>query len=418
VRIAFFAWEYPPIPSRSLGAYAQEVTERFVRMGHDVTVFSLNPGNLPTREVVKGVEVHRPLLLDASSLPPLFSGNGWHNGLDAGLFNTVFLYNLLSASKLVGRLARKDRIRYDIVSFHDWLNSMAGLLAKDALGVAAVFHAHSCNNGQEMPELVAHAVERARTESDGIITVSNPMREHLIERGVPQGKIRVAWNGVDPKSFDPTRFSQEEVLSLRASYDVAEHEKLILFSGPLTAPRGASNLLRALPEVLKSHPETRLLVMGTGEEEKGLFNLASSLGIGDRIRWRTEDLPPEARVLHYAAADLCVFPSVQEPFGMEGLEAMAMEKPLVVGARGVVGLRDQVIPSGPDRNGVHVNGYDPGDIAWGIGEVLSNERRARIWGRNGRRRVLKHFTWQRVADQTIRCYESILDASGASGTHS
>jgi glycosyltransferase involved in cell wall biosynthesis len=44
--------------------------------------------------------------------------------------------------------------------------------------------------------------------------------------------------------------------------------------------------------------------------------------------------------MHYAASDVCIFPSVYEPFGIVSLEAMAMEKPVVVGARGVVGFRE------------------------------------------------------------------------------
>jgi len=61
-------------------------------------------------------------------------------------------------------------------------------------------------------------------------------------------------------------------------------------------------------------------------------------------------------MVHYAAADVCIFPSTYEPFGIVSLEVMSMAKPLIVGAQGVVGFREQVIPSGPDQNGVHVNG--------------------------------------------------------------
>jgi glycosyltransferase involved in cell wall biosynthesis len=86
---------------------------------------------------------------------------------------------------------------------------------------------------------------------------------------------------------------------------------------------------------------------------------------------------------------------------------MAMEKPIVVGARGVVGFREQVVPSGPEQNGLHVDGGNPMDIAWGITEALSDRERARTWGRNGRRRVLQYFTWTKAAEQTIKCYEEI-----------
>ena len=87
-----------------------------------------------------------------------------------------------------------------------------------------------------------------------------------------------------------------------------------------------------------------------------------------------------------------------------------MAKPLVVGAQGVVGFREQVIPSGAEQNGIHVNGEDPMDIAWGIKEVIKDPQRAKTWGENGRKRVLEYFTWKKVAEQTIGVYESLLAA--------
>ena len=84
-----------------------------------------------------------------------------------------------------------------------------------------------------------------------------------------------------------------------------------------------------------------------------------------------------------------------------------MEKPVVVGAHGVVGFREQVIPSGPDQNGVHVNGKDSIDIAWGIKEVLKDPERARGWGENGRKRVLEYFTWRKAAEQTVHIYRTL-----------
>jgi glycosyltransferase involved in cell wall biosynthesis len=105
---------------------------------------------------------------------------------------------------------------------------------------------------------------------------------------------------------------------------------------------------------------------------------------------------------------MCVFPSLYEPFGIVSLEAMSMEKPVVVGARGVVGFKEQIVSSGPEQNGIHVNGEDPADIAWGIKETLRSPEKARIWGENGRKRVLEFFTWRKVADETIQIYESLL----------
>jgi starch synthase len=73
----------------------------------------------------------------------------------------------------------------------------------------------------------------------------------------------------------------------------------------------------------------------------------------------------------------------------------------------VVGFREQVVSSGPNQTGIHINGEDPNDIAWGIKETLMDPKRAKVWGENGRKRVLELFTWRKVAEQTIDIYKSI-----------
>jgi starch synthase len=66
------------------------------------------------------------------------------------------------------------------------------------------------------------------------------------------------------------------------------------------------------------------------------------------------------------------------------------------------------MPAGPEQNGVHVDGGNPVDIAWGLKEVLTDPQRAKIWGENGRKRVLEYFTWRKAAEQTIDVYKSFL----------
>jgi glycosyltransferase involved in cell wall biosynthesis len=163
-----------------------------------------------------------------------------------------------------------------------------------------------------------------------------------------------------------------------------------------------------MPIVLREYPNTKLLILGKGEQQMDIEETADRLGIKDKIVYRFDFVPENERILHYAASDVCIFPSTYEPFGIVSLEAMAMEKPVVVGARGVVGFREQVISSGSDQNGVHVNGEDPSDIAWGIEEVLRNPEKSRNWGENGRKRVLEYFTWRNVAEETSKIYESLL----------
>jgi glycosyltransferase involved in cell wall biosynthesis len=72
-----------------------------------------------------------------------------------------------------------------------------------------------------------------------------------------------------------------------------------------------------------------------------------------------------------------------------------------------VGFREQVISSGADQDGVHVNGGSSTDIAWGLKEILCDSERAKRWGENGRKRVLQYFTWRKAAEQTLQIYEML-----------
>jgi glycosyltransferase involved in cell wall biosynthesis len=58
------------------------------------------------------------------------------------------------------------------------------------------------------------------------------------------------------------------------------------------------------------------------------------------------------------------------------------------------------VNGGVDQNGIHINGEDPADIAWGVKETLRNPEKAKNWGENGQRGVLEYFTWRKVAEET------------------
>jgi glycosyltransferase involved in cell wall biosynthesis len=105
---------------------------------------------------------------------------------------------------------------------------------------------------------------------------------------------------------------------------------------------------------------------------------------------------------------VAVFPSLYEPFGIVALEAMSMERPVVVGAAGVSGMREIVICCGEEQCGFHVNPSNPSDIAWGVNSALESPEKIKWLGKNGRRRVLSEFTWDKVAEKTLEVYEQII----------
>lgn len=411
MKIAFFCWEFWPRLVGGLGTYATEMTRKYVELGHEVTVFTLNDGNYQTREFWNNIEIHRPMILDCSKIFPLFVREDlkkWGHHLK--FFSDIFSYNYLSASKFLNHLIKKEGRKFDIISFHDWLSGFAGVILKNNTKMPAVFHIHSVEEQRCMgggSEVVKEIERESAKAADKIITVSYSMKDFLISLGYPREKINVVYNGIDTEKYSLKNVNWSIVEDLRKRYRIGD-EKVVLFIGRLTWVKGIFNLVRAIPLVLEKHKNVKFLILGKGENYTDLLHLAQSLNIMKNTEIRSEWVDENERIAHYALADVCVFPSISEPFGIVSLEAMAMEKPVVVGARGVSGLREQVIPNGENRCGVHVNGEDPNDIAWGINVVLDNLEEAKKWGKNGRKRVLENFSLEKVAKETLQVYESLL----------
>lgn len=415
MRLAVFVYEYPPKIVGGLGTYTAEITRKFVLLENDVSVFTMNDdeGALPTRELWRGIEIHRPLHIDVSdSLPDVIAEDvrKWGRGIQ--FFSKILVYNYLSAAKIVNELVKKEGFKYDILVAHDWLSVIAGVTAKRELGLPLVFHVHSTEKGRTLgngSEVVSSIEHRGGQMADLVITVSNAMKGELIELGFPEEKIRVCYNGVDPDKYSPEQVDEAKRKATRESYDIKNEEEMILFIGRLVWVKGVDKLIMAMPHVLEKAPNAKLVIVGLGDMEEHLRNMVKGLRLEDAVKFRFEFVPEEERIAHYAACDLAVFPSLYEPFGIVALEAMSMEKPVVVGASGVSGMREIVVTSGSEQCGFHVNPNDPVDIAWGIVSCLQNQNRKQELGKNGRKRVLEEFTWDAIAKKTLEIYNEIVE---------
>ncbi len=414
MKIAFFVWEFPPKIVGGLGTYALEITKQFIKRGHEVTVFTLNDptGELRTRDIWRGVEVYRPTPIDFSSLFPVFVDaelKQW--GLGLRFFSDVITYNVFSAAKLCNHLVKKERREFDIISAHDWLSVLGGISSKRHLKLPLMFHVHSTERGRSLGGgscTVENFEAKGAEVSDGITTVSKVMREELISVGFPVHKINVIWNGVDTNKYNPKNITGEGISAIRERYGIHEDEFMIFFCGRLTAVKGIDCLVRAMPQVLQEVPKAKLVIVGMGNLYQYLEDIVSQLGIQDKVIFRNEFISEDERIEHYAASDMCIFPSHYEPFGIVSLEAMAMQKPVVVGAMGTSGFKEQVITAGVEQCGYHIDPNDSTEIAQVVKEILLDHNHAKKLGENARKRVLAEFTWDHVAENTISVYERFL----------
>jgi glycosyltransferase involved in cell wall biosynthesis len=414
MNIIYYVDEFPPFFRGGLGIYATGITKEFAKLGHNITIFSKNLGDSPTRELMRGIDVHRPLLADVTDIFRVMIPKDIKKCLPESqkVFAETFLYNILSYSKL-NHLIRRDGKEVDIIAAHDWLAAPAGIISKKSLKKPFVFHVHSTEHGRgKDPSPTIEEIEsKAGRKADLIITVSYAMRDELVSLGQEKKKIRVVYNGVDPEIYNSERFSKKEIKCFRKKLGVKEDELMILFIGRLTWAKGADSLIHAMPLILGEAPKAKLVMLGRGEQKNVIKRLITSLGIQKNVMLKSRYVSDEKKMLYHAACDIAVFPSKYEPFGIVCTEAMCMEKPVVVGARGISGLREQVIPSGPEKCGLYVNPYSPKDIAKSVVELLEDKDLREELGKNARKRVLKNFTWEKTARETLKVYEEAITAS-------
>jgi glycogen(starch) synthase len=190
---------------------------------------------------------------------------------------------------------------------------------------------------------------------------------------------------------------------LRAQF-AAPDERLVLLVGRLVYEKGFHLALDAMPRLIERVGKVRFLVAGTGTAEAELKAQARALGLeehGTFIGWTGDEL------LHslYRIADLCLVPSLYEPFGLVALEAMASGCPCIVADTG--GLRE-VVPGGR-RVGLRFRARDSRSLARMAETLLADAALRDRLVAQAREHVLQ-FDWADVARQTAAVYEDLRGA--------
>jgi glycogen(starch) synthase len=301
---------------------------------------------------------------------------------------------------------------YDIVHGHDWLVAHASATLADRLGVPYVTTIHATEHGRHQgwvadePQAHIHGVESwMATRAERVIVCSHYMRGHVADIfDIDERRVTVIPNGVDPKDLQPSG----DLPALRAGF-AAPEEKLVLLVGRLVYEKGFQLALDALPGVIEKVRGVRFLVAGSGTHELELKAQAKRLGLdahGTFLGWIGDyDLHSLYRI-----ADLCVVPSIYEPFGLVALEAMASGCPCIVADTG--GLRE-VVPLG-ERVGLRFNGGDAEHLGVMIERLLVDEALRDRLVTEASEHVLR-FDWEDIAQRTRGIYDEVLAPSAREG---
>jgi len=386
MRILMLTWEYPPRVVGGIAHVVSELSRALVQEGCEIDVITTLEENLPESEVRDGVNIHR--------VAP-------YHGRPLNFFAWVHQLNLAMLERGV-RLCNGKR--YDLVHAHDWLVAYAGRGLKHSFQIPLVASVHATefgrNNGLHNDEqrYIGEVEWLLTYEAWRVICNSHYMREEI--EGVfnlPPDKISIIPNGIRPEAFQVA--APDPAVRQRFA---GPGEKILFFIGRLVREKGVQVLLGALPQIRERFPDVRVIIAGQGPYGEELHRLSVHLGLDRQVTFAGY-IDEETRNQLYAQADLAIFPSLYEPFGLVALEAMAAGTPVVVGDSG--GFAETVEHG---VNGVRVPAENASALAEQVCTLLGDPELGRRLARRALQDVSDNYSWASIARRYEEIYQQIV----------
>ncbi len=382
MRILLHCVYYPPEVG-GLESHVAALAEGLAARGHQVRVVTSRslPG-VPVRETRNGVEVVRTwfpsrspigwMLHALGSLPSTRKGAGWADVVHAQAFASILPCHLA-----IGRRRKA-----------------AGQGGGASAPLVATFHTSHFLVRARIPRWKP-ILRRLVAWPDHAFAASTEIAR-VAEGLAPGSRVEALTNGVETDRFRPVEPSLPPEPGVRT----------VIVPRRLFPKNGVEYAVRALPTLATLVPGIRMLFVGDGPERSRLEALAAELEVAERAHFLGAH-PHEAMPGLLASAELAIFPSLMEATSVAALECMACGLPVV--ATEVGGLPEIV----DDTVGALVPPADPEALARAVAETLDRPDRKEA-GARARRRVVDHWSNDRLVERHLEVYRELLDARGPS----
>lgn len=388
MKILMLTWEYPPRIVGGIARVVHDLSKRLIKDGHEVTVVTYRDNaDVPEYENDKGVNVYR---VDNYMIHP-------NNFID---WIMQLNFNMLSkATEIINKEGG-----FDVIHAHDWLVTYAAKSLKNAYDIPIVATIHATEAGRnsgihdETQRYINDTEWLLTYEATEVIVNSNYMKNEIQRLfGLPFDKINVIPNGINLSNFTGI----ERDYDFRRQYAM-DNEKIILYVGRLVYEKGVQHLIAAMPKILSNYNDAKLIIAGRGGMMDELRAEASNLGLNDKIYF-TGYLNSKQVQKMYKCADVAVFPSTYEPFGIVALEAMLAGVPTVVSD---VGGLDEIVTHGVDGMKSYVGNAN--SIADSVTALLYDHQLATNVSKKAKQKVKDQFNWEKIAQDTHFTYEKAI----------
>lgn len=355
-------WELPPHNSGGLGIACYELTQALAKTGVDIEfILPYEPkADYPFMKVHSAIPedlqeiVYSSAAYDSSQYTYTDGRTEWH-----GIHGQQHLYE-----QAVGGLV--DKLEFDVIHAHDWLTFRAALKAKAKSGKPLILHVHSLESdragGGHGNPIVREIEYMSLMLADRVIAISEHTKRCIVrDYAIPEEKIDVVHNSVNSDIFETVN---EENTYQYLRQMQSRGYRVVVNAGRLTVQKGLPNLLRSAKEVVDRFPKALFLIVGTGEQDYELMELAAELGILPNVIF-TGFQRGKALRDSFCVGDLFVMPSISEPFGLTPLEAASCKTASLISKQSGVA---EVL-----RNCLKIDFWDTQEMASQIVNVLEND---------------------------------------------
>ncbi len=301
------------------------------------------------------------------------------------LLEEVYLY-----AQRVKNLFQNEK--FDVIHAHDWTTIPAALLLREVLGIPIILHVHITeldkNGGMAGHSEIMNIEREGFEKADKLIAISNFIKNRLVYNyGINENKIVLIHNGGNsdllPNLIDKSKGD----------------EKIVLFAGRVTLQKGVEYFVKAAQIAIKTNPNLKFIVAGSGDQLPKMIELSASLELGEKILFYGFYNREEAEKL-FSIADIFVMPSVSEPFGIVPLEAVAKGTPCIISKQSGI---SEVL-----HNCFKVDFWDTEEIAHKIlalakYEVLHTQIRTLAY------KNYHNFSWKKPAEKIIELYQNTIN---------
>ena len=385
MKILMLTWEYPPRIVGGISKVVYDLSHKMVKEGNEVTVVTYKDGdNVKYYENDKGVEVYR---VDNY----MIRANNFIDWIMQLNFNMITKVN---------EIINKNG-KFDVIHAHDWLVAYSAKSIKESYNIPLISTIHATESGRnsgihdETQRYINDSEWMLTYESSEVIVNSNYMKNEVQRLfGLPYDKINVIPNGVNLQLFSNVNIDYD----FRRQYAM-DNEKIILYVGRLVYEKGIQNLIAAMPKILDRYHDSKLIICGRGGMIDELREQVKYLGIDNKVYFAGYCDSKKMQKM-YKCADVAVFPSTYEPFGIVAIESMLSGTPTIVSD---VGGLNEIVEHGV--TGMKSYAGNANSIADSVLALLFDPKLCANISQNAIKKVKENYNWAKITDNTYYVYQ-------------